>query len=213
MTDKLSGEKHLIYIYPKNAAKEPDALLASCGEAFLRRRSAEALAPLAADFFRVERPPRQKPFFPEAADIHFSVSHAGDYWACAFSRTPVGLDLERLRPCRPGIARRFFHPEEAAWLDAWPAEEFFSVWTAKESCVKYWGCGIDESFSHFSVIKEGRLAGVVDPPAAAGTRKGKSPFLPAARCIHIPFRQDYRLCLCVPAAAAEAYEVIFCALP
>lgn len=214
-------DKILIFIYPKAAAAAPDQLLARCGEAFCRQLG--DAAPARADFSRVERPARQKPSFPGAPGIHFSVSHAGDYWVCAFSPRPVGLDLERVRDYRPGIARRFFHPEEAAWLAGRSPGEFFDVWTAKESCVKFWGCGINGDFSRFSVVA-GDSAGPSDPGKAADTgSRGLAGYaapppgsaLAPCRYVHIPFREDYRLCLCLPAGPGErsgeaiAYEVLF----
>ena len=41
----------------------------------------------------LERTEDGKPFIPGLADIHFNLSHSGDYIACAFSDQEVGLDL------------------------------------------------------------------------------------------------------------------------
>ena len=52
-----------------------------------------------------------KPFLPGLPDIHFNLSHSGDYIACAFSDQEVGLDLqEHSRPHTSivRIAKRFF---------------------------------------------------------------------------------------------------------
>ena len=74
---------------------------------------------------------RGKPAFADLPGLHFSISH-----------------------CRQeAITRRFFHPREQAWLTQYP-EAFFSLWTAKESVVKWSGKGIGEDFSRFSVIDE-----------------------------------------------------------
>ncbi|WP_147208902.1 4'-phosphopantetheinyl transferase family protein, partial [Pseudoxanthomonas taiwanensis] len=57
-------------------------------------------------------------------------------------------DLERFRP-RPRaleLARRFFAPAEAEWLQALPAElrepEFVRLWCAKEAVLKAHGRGL-----------------------------------------------------------------------
>lgn len=56
-----------------------------------------------------------KPFLPGLPDIHFNLSHSGDYIACAFSDQEVGLDLqEHSRPHTSivRIAKRFFSAKE-----------------------------------------------------------------------------------------------------
>ncbi len=100
-----------------------------------------------------ESKPGQKPRFLGDTPC-FSLSHSGDLLLCAFSLTPVGLDLEKLRPLpqAPALARRFFHPQEREWLAGKDALFFFLVWTAKEAAVKWSGQGINQNFPRFSVI-------------------------------------------------------------
>ena len=136
------------------------------------------------------RPLYQKPFFPHSPEIRFSVTHSGGCWACAFSRQPVGLDLQITQPVQgEKLARRFFHPREAEYLAAHP-EEFFRVWTAKESYVKLTGRGIDDAFHHFSVVCPGGLRSQLD----------------GAFIRHIPFRPGYTLCLCAPSIGEVTVE-------
>ena len=121
-----------------------------------------------------------KPFFLHAPDLHFSISHSGGIWTCAFGDTPLGLDLQQIKPIREtGIARRFFHPNEIAYLEEHP-DAFFPLWTAKESYVKLTGRGVAAEFPRVSVIRGG---GFAPPP-------------PARALVHIPFDKGYALCLC-----------------
>ncbi|MGI5970978.1 MAG: 4'-phosphopantetheinyl transferase family protein [Oscillospiraceae bacterium] len=118
-----------------------------------------------------------KPFFTRLPDVHFSVSHSGGYWACAFGPSPVGLDLQIHRECDAmKLSRRFFHPDEDAFLlgRGYKFEDFFYIWAAKESFVKYTGEGIARGLDSFSVV----------PP----------PEKPEIR--HIPFQPGYELCIC-----------------
>ena len=141
----------------------------------------------------VARPPWGKPHLPAAPDIQFSVTHSGAFWACAVADIPVGLDLQQIQPAQgQKIAHRFFHPQEAAYLDARP-EEFFPVWSAKESFVKWSGQGIDEGFSRFSVTDGAALR-----PPEAGL---------AFQFLSAP--EGYVLCLC----CAEGAEVVRLPLP
>jgi len=84
---------------------------------------------------------------------HFSVSHSGDWWVCAVSGGPVGIDLQQHRRCRAdAVARRFYHPDERRWLAEQPPAAFFNIWAAKEAYVKYTGEGITGLFSAFSTV-------------------------------------------------------------
>ena len=97
--------------------------------------------------------PGQKPHFCQKTPC-FSLSHSGDLLLCAFSLSPLGLDMEKLRPIprAQALARRFFHPQEQQWLADKGETDFFLIWTAKEAAVKWSGQGINQNFHRFSVI-------------------------------------------------------------
>ena len=89
----------------------------------------------------------------------FSLSHAGDYAVLATAEHAVGVDVERIRPiAHASIAKRFFHPEEQAYLDtsADPAGDFFTIWTLKESYLKAEGCGFARSLQTFALLPDQR---------------------------------------------------------
>lgn len=87
-----------------------------------------------------------KPYFPDAPELHFSLSHSGEYAMLAVSDAEIGCDIERIRHVRDGVARRILTPEEYAALPPCgePArdEQFTRFWVAKESCFKACGEGI-----------------------------------------------------------------------
>lgn len=94
-----------------------------------------------------------KPYIRELLQVHFSISHSADRWACAVSGAEVGLDLQEARIADgEKLARRFFHPSEIAWLAENGFEEFTKLWTCKESYVKYTGTGLREGLDYFSVV-------------------------------------------------------------
>ena len=116
----------------------------------------------------LERTEDGKPFIPGLPDIHFNLSHSGDYIACAFSDREVGLDLQeqaRTHTSIVRIAKRFFSAKEYEAILALPAEDpsvvpghptnaadsdnsacrlplFYNLWTIKEAYLKYLGCGL-----------------------------------------------------------------------
>ncbi len=126
--------------------------------------------------------PLGKPFFPAAPEVHCSVSHSGEWWMCAVSDRPVGLDLQIHRSYLPPekLSGRFFHPQEDQFLSRHEYRPFFDLWCAKESFVKFAGCGFSRDPSSFSVVSAEGLF-----PAAEG-------------CVFrlLPFREGYSLCIC-----------------
>jgi len=91
--------------------------------------------------------------------ISFSLSHGGRFAALALSEVPVGLDVEPLGPANLNVAKRFFTPDEQAWM----AEEdedkrFFLLWTRKESVIKADGRGLSMPLESFSVLTNNEWA-------------------------------------------------------
>jgi len=125
--------------------------------------------------------PQGKPYFPGLPAVCFSLTHSGPWWMCAFGGEPVGLDLQQHQPCaREKLSRRFFHPDEDAFLRRGRYEDFYAVWAAKESYIKFTGQGMSRSLSGFTVVSGGALA--------AETEGVQLRFLPS-----LP---GYSLCLC-----------------
>ncbi len=113
--------------------------------------------------WRVGRTERGKPYFPEQPGIHFSISHSGELWVCALGESPLGVDVQKCVKKRGEsdreaagrfgrMARRFFHPREADWVERDPGQRFFRIWAAKESYVKYTGEGIGAGFDLFCTV-------------------------------------------------------------
>lgn len=120
----------------------------------LLRRAAARFTGLDQAEFETVRGYGKKPFFRPHPEIHASVSHSGGIWAAALTREgPVGLDIQLLRvsPRRDSIARRYFHPKEAAAVFSSPDPDaaFSRIWCRKEAAVKLSGRGIDGDFSSF----------------------------------------------------------------
>ena len=145
----------------------------------LLRRAAALAAPQLTDC-TLARQAQGKPCFPAAPELHFSISHSGGRWVCAFADAPVGLDLQVHRPCRAlALARRFFAPEEAEWLRSRGEAAFFDLWCAKESWLKYTGRGLSAL-----------------PEAIVLAPDGQFPARPDARLQLLPVFDGYSLCVC-----------------
>lgn len=121
-----------------------------------------------------------KPYL-EGRNVEISISHSGELWGCALSKEPVGLDIQLVREKGiRSVAKRFFHPEEYRYLQETGFTDFFAVWTAKESYVKFTGEGITDDFSAFCVVDSQGLLRSVN----------------GAEIKLIPFLPEYRICIC-----------------
>lgn len=75
---------------------------------------------------------------------HWSLSHGSRFVAATLSRSPIGVDVEEIRPRRTHVVPRVTSRDELELLGgfAWPA--FVRVWTAKEAVLKRAGVGLAE---------------------------------------------------------------------
>lgn len=95
-----------------------------------------------------------KPMLSDAPDCHFNVSHSGEWVVCAFSESPIGVDIERIKPTDYSIAKRFFSCNEYNELMSRTGYDqltyFYRLWTLKESYIKAVGKGLSISLNSFS---------------------------------------------------------------
>ena len=87
---------------------------------------------------------------PQSARIHFNVSHTEGAVALALSPHPVGVDIERIRPVPDDLKRYIATDEEYASIRS--DEDFYRVWTSKESLVKAGGWGVDRQPRHIPAL-------------------------------------------------------------
>ena len=99
---------------------------------------------------------------PEAEGVYFNLSHSGEWAVCAIGDAQVGCDVEEIASVRNGIAKRFFTENEVQYLAQFEGErrkeEFFRLWTLKESYMKMTGEGMSLGLKHFEFDLEGQPA-------------------------------------------------------
>lgn len=128
-----------------------------------------------------------KPYFPDAPQLQFSISHSGAYWLCAFSAAPVGLDVQQHRDCqKQALARRFFSPAEQAFLERTSHAPFFDLWCAKESYLKFTGEGLSGLEAVCTVSPEGGF-----------------PSVPGVNLQLLPLFAGYSACLCTASPGGD----------
>ena len=92
-----------------------------------------------------------KPYFP-GTDIHFNISHSGDYKVLAIAETPVGVDIEKVRKADLRVAKRFCENEYNYITQKDSEHRFFEIWTKKEAYLKYKGTGLSGGLDSFDVF-------------------------------------------------------------
>jgi 4'-phosphopantetheinyl transferase len=84
---------------------------------------------------------------PEGAPLpngeyFWSLAHKTDYVAGVVADFPIGMDIEKIRPCAPGL----YHmtADDAEWKlgETVSDQLFFRYWTAKEAVLKSVGIGL-----------------------------------------------------------------------
>lgn len=105
---------------------------------------------------RISKTVLGKPYLADYPGVQFNLSHSGPWGACAVSEAPVGVDVELVRPMRQNVAGRFFTSTEQQFLarQPRPEQEFFRLWTRKESFLKALGKGLTLPMNRFSVLED-----------------------------------------------------------
>lgn len=112
---------------------------------------------------RRERTELGKPYFVDRADIHYNISHSGDYMICAIGNCPMGVDIQQHRSLNlPRMAKRNLSPAEyAIWEKSeHPLEQFYEFWVQKESYLKWTGEGITKDLRSLPMDGTGRMLNV-----------------------------------------------------
>ena len=104
------------------------------------------------DLAAVAREPSGKPYFPDAPEVCFSLSHTRGAVLAALSDRPVGADLELVRPAPPHLARRVGQE----------GEDFFRSWVRREARGKRTGEGITAQLRAETAMEPGERFGYVE---------------------------------------------------
>lgn len=99
-------------------------------------------------------------------EIHFNLSHSGNFAAGACGPCPVGIDIEKERRMNMKTARRFFCESEYSYLESQKDEAaqknvFFRFWVLKESFMKVTGLGMRLALNEFEIRLKENAAEVI----------------------------------------------------
>ncbi len=132
--------------------------------------------------------------------LRFNLSHSADLSIVAVSASrAVGVDVQHLVPGLDtmGLARRFFRPDEVAYLDGDPAGRFARLWARKEAVIK---AGGGRLWRGLSLPVHGEPTMLVDYDATEGV-EGAGPY----RVCDIDAPHGYRAAVAL--AGADPFTV------
>ena len=147
----------------------------------------------------------------DIADVHFNVSHAGDWAVIARAASPVGIDIEHCRPLDyRAVGAQVFSTEEQARVDraSDQSRAFFDVWTAKEALLKAWGLGLGDMPAGFTTpdLNDASADAAHFAPLAGLTPAGPG------WMARLPVPQGYRGTVCMQQpCAAPTFTFSLCA--
>lgn len=107
-----------------------------------------------------------KPSLKGIGQMHFNISHSGDWVGIAYGIDEVGLDIEKIDVGemkfagidaeRNPVFWQAFHRDEKLWLRQFNederAKQAIRLWTVKESYLKYIGTGLATAMDSFAVF-------------------------------------------------------------
>lgn len=103
----------------------------------------------------IERGVYGKPALAAGHNLHFNLSHAGDFVVVALAGREVGVDIELVAARDFEALAAFFSPRELAeFRRQTPAARqdfFYALWTAKESFLKATGRGFALDLASFTI--------------------------------------------------------------
>ena len=98
-----------------------------------------------------------KPSIREYPDIHFNVSHSGNFAIAAFAGKETGCDIEKIdKNTDLKTAEMFFCPSECEYINSFDDKDskinaFYRLWVLKESFIKATGCGMSVPLDSFCI--------------------------------------------------------------
>ncbi|MFP7288221.1 4'-phosphopantetheinyl transferase superfamily protein [Shouchella clausii] len=109
-----------------------------------------------------------KPYLENNPDFHFNISHSQNQIVCVAGTNRVGIDVQHMKPISKclNLSKKFFTHQEYCYLINVVSyhkriENFYEIWTLKESFIKAVGKGFHIPLNTFNVIHEDKLASFI----------------------------------------------------
>jgi len=98
----------------------------------------------------IEKSPMGKPFLKNSKNIDFNITHSGNWVACAIDTNNIGIDIEQIKDINLTDFEEILSTEETDYING-SQENFYQIWTLKESYIKALGVGVYKPLSSFTI--------------------------------------------------------------
>ena len=115
-----------------------------CAEGLVKDLIADSLG-IPQNEVGVVRTEQGAPFVKDGS-LYISIAHSGEYAVAAASKSPIGIDIERLAGSSLSAAAKFCNAEDMRLLSNGETAllNFYKIWTAKEAYFKKLGTGLKD---------------------------------------------------------------------
>ena len=131
--------KYSMYLYEGDLSSDEfrENLLKEAVENYCRNHRIEW------DEIVIHRAEKGKPYILGThRDVYCNVSHTENMWICMVGEAECGIDLQKVKECRyEQLAKRYFTPEDQAYVQENGIQGFFKLWVRREAFCKYTGEG------------------------------------------------------------------------
>ena len=89
--------------------------------------------------------PSGKPYFKNIQNLHFNISHSGNFVFVVFDDQPIGIDCEKVRQINLSHCYKIFNKSEIEYINSKKRNKnirFLEMWTKKEAYAKLLGKSI-----------------------------------------------------------------------
>ena len=111
------------------------------------------------DGYNIDFKASGKPFYANSKDVHFSISHSGDFVGVVVSNKPVGIDIQVDKSVNEKLMEKVCTKEEMNYLENVSKREFIKLWTVKEAYSKCSEISLFDVFK-LSFVKDGSICGL-----------------------------------------------------
>lgn len=156
LTSKISSEKRETI---NKFYNRKDKIRSLIGEILVRVKLAEDFG-IGNEDIVFEKNDYGKLYIKGYSNLHFNISHSGDWVICGIDEKDIGVDVEKIKNIEyEEIARNFFSEKESNYIlnkdKKNQLARFYEMWTLKESYVKCCGKGLSIPLKSFSILRGG----------------------------------------------------------
>ncbi|MDQ0268266.1 4'-phosphopantetheinyl transferase [Cytobacillus purgationiresistens] len=129
-----------------------------------------------------------KPCLQMDKQVHFNLSHAGDWCVCAVDWEGIGIDIKKVKSIPRGLEKLLLTGEERQYMPINQLNDiFFKRWTLTESYVKSIGTGLNTPLDSVEIHQGGDGMIITE-------HRGR--IYPSGKCKMYDIEEQYKLSVC-----------------